>query len=293
MSSATPATPASGASPAKAARAVTASRLDSAWTATARIGLLRGGLEIRSFFRQRDTVVFTFALPVILLALFGQIFHGTIGATGVPFRQYFAAGIVASGVASTSFVNLGSGVAADRADGTLKRLAGTPAPAAAYFVGKAISALVVSVLEVAVLLAVGAALLGLHLPDSPGRWLTFAWVFTLGVGACSMLGIAASGLARSPRGASAVINMPYLVLSFISGVYFVFDSLPRGLQQVAALFPLKWMCQGLREVFLPASFAAAEPAHHWEPGRVALVLAAWMAASLVLCLKSFRWRDRD
>ena len=31
------------------------------------------------------------------------------------------------------------------------------------------------------------------------------------------------------------------------------------MQQVAALFPLKWMCQGLRSVFLPESFGAQEP----------------------------------
>jgi ABC-2 type transport system permease protein len=263
-----------------------------AWPEAVRIGTLRGGLEIRSFFRQRESVVFTFALPVILLALFGEIFHGTIGHTGVPFRQYFAAGIIASGIMSTSFVNLGIGVTVDRDDGTLLRLAGTPAPAAAYFLGKAISALVISLAEVAILLALGRALLGLRLPADPGRWLTFGWVFVLGVGTCSLLGVAISGLARNARSASAVVTLPYLVLSFVSGVYFVFSSLPAGLQHVAALFPLKWMCQGLRSVFLPAGFAAAEPAHSWQLGQVALVLAAWLAASLVLCLRTFRWQRR-
>jgi ABC-2 type transport system permease protein len=263
-----------------------------AWTAALRLGGLRGGLEIRSFFRQRESVIFTFALPVILLALFGEIFSGNVGHTGVPFRQYFAAGIIASGIMSTSFVNLGIGVAVDRDDGTLLRLAGTPAPMASYFIGKAISALVVSLAEVAILLAVGAAFFGLHLPASPGRWLTFGWVFLLGVSTCALLGVAVSSLARSARTASAVVTLPYLVLSFISGVYFVFSQLPSGLQQVAALFPLKWMCQGLRAVFLPDSFLAAQPGHSWELGRTALVLTAWLAASLVLCVRTFRWQRR-
>jgi ABC-2 type transport system permease protein len=273
-------------------RAAVPDRPEAAWAATLRIGALRGGLEIRTFFRQRESVVFTFALPVILLALFGEIFSGRIGHTGVPFRQYFAAGILASGIMSTSFVNLGIGVSMDRDDGTLLRLAGTPAPAAAYFVGKAISALVITIAEVAILLAVGRAFFGLHLPAEPGRWLTFSWVFLLGVSTCALLGIAISGLARSARGASAVVTLPYLVLSFISGVYFVFSQLPSGLQQVAALFPLKWMCQGLRSVFLPDSFLSAETAHSWQLGRTALVLAAWLTASLVLCLRTFRWQRR-
>jgi ABC-2 type transport system permease protein len=259
----------------------------------ARIGMRRGAMEIRSFFRQRDYVVFTFALPIILLVLFGQIFHGTIGDTGVPFRQYFAAGIIASGIMSTSFVNLGVGIAVDRDDGTLKRLAGTPMPRSAYFIGKAICALVISAGEAAILLAIGVATLGLHLPSTPARWITFGWVLALGVVTCSLLGIALSSLPRSAQSASAVINLPYLVLSFISGVYFVFGSLPKGLQQIAAIFPLKWLCQGLRSAFLPDSFLTAEPAHGWEQGRIALVLGAWLVASLVLCVRTFRWQRRE
>ncbi len=68
--------------------------------------------------------------------------------------------------------------------------------------------------------------------------------------------------------------------------------MPRGLQVVAAIFPLKWMAQGLRSVFLPPQAAALEPAHSWELGRVALVLAVWVAAGLVLCIRTFRWQTR-
>jgi ABC-2 type transport system permease protein len=262
------------------------------WPAAVRLGLLRGGLEIRSFFRQRESVVFTFALPVILLALFGEIFQGPVGHTNVQFKQYFAAGIIASGIMSTSFVNLGIGVTADRDDGTLLRLSGTPAPAAAYFIGKAISALVVTLAEVVILLVLGTTLLGLHLPAAPGRWVTLGWVFLLGVSTCALLGVAVSSVARTQRSASAVVTLPYLVLSFISGVYFVFSSLPASLQHIAALFPLKWMCQGLRSVFLPGSFASSEAGHSWQLDRVALVLAAWLAASLILCVRTFRWQRR-
>jgi ABC-2 type transport system permease protein len=256
---------------------------------TARVGLSRGILELKSFFRQRESVVFTFSLPVILLVLFGEIFHGTVGHTGVSFRQYFTAGIIASGIMSATFVNLGVGIVMERDEGVLKRLVGTPMPKSAYFIGKAVCAVVVAVLETAILLAIGVAFLGLSLPASAGRWLTFGWVFGLGVVTCSMAGIATSSLARTARSATAVLTLPYLVLSFISGVYFVFSSLPQGLQEFAAVFPLKWLCQGLRSVFLPDSLLPAEPAHSWQHGETALVLAAWLVASLVVCVRTFRW----
>lgn len=257
-----------------------------------RTSVIRGSIEIKQFARQREQVIFTFALPIILLLLFGQIFHGQIGHTGVSFRQYFIAGIIASGLMSTTFVGVGVSIAADREDGTLTRLAGTPLQPAAYFAGKAILALVISVLEVAAALAIGVAVLGLHLPATPGRWLTLGWVLALGSVCCTVLGIAAGSLVRSTRSAVAVLNLPYLVLSFISGVYFVFSKLPAGLQHIAAIFPLKWICQGLRSAFLPNSLLASEPAHSWEHGTIALVLGAWLVASLVVCVRTFRWQQQ-
>jgi len=255
---------------------------------------VRGLVEIKLFFRQREAVVFTFALPIILLLLFGEIFHGEIGHTGVSFRQYFIAGITASGLMSTTFVNLGVSIAADRDDGTLTRLAGTPLSPVGYFAGKAILAFVVCLLEIVALLAVGVGLLGLHLPSTSGRWLTLAWVLVLGAATCSLLGLAVSSAVKATtRSAVAVMNLPYLVLSFISGVYFVFSNLPTGLQRAAAIFPLKWICQGLRSAFLPDSVQGIEPSHSWEHGRIALVLAAWLVASLVICIRTFRWKGMD
>jgi ABC-2 type transport system permease protein len=259
-----------------------------------RVSLVRGIVEIKQFARQRDNMIFTFSLPIILLILFGQIFHGEVGHTGVSFRQYFIAGIIASGLMSTTFVAVGVSIAADRDDGTLTRLAGTPLQPAAYFAGKAILAFVTATAEVAALLGVGVLLLGLHLPATPGRWFTLGWVLVLGSVTCTLLGVAVGCLVRSTRSAFAVLNLPYLVLSFISGVYFVFAKLPSGLQHIAAIFPLKWICQGLRSAFLPDSLLAAEPAHSWEHGRIALVLAAWLVASVVVCVRTFRWqRQRD
>jgi ABC-2 type transport system permease protein len=51
------------------------------------------------------------------------------------------------------------------------------------------------------------------------RWLTFGWVLVTGAVACGLLGLAASSLARSTRSAGAVLNLPYLVLGFVSGIF--------------------------------------------------------------------------
>jgi ABC-2 type transport system permease protein len=166
---------------------------------------------------------------------------------------------------------------------------------AAYFIGKIVLVFVCTVAEVLVLVAVGMAFYKLRLPGSAAQWWTLVWVFTLGTVGCSLIGIAISSLSRSATNSFPVIGLPFIVLQFISGVYVPFYNVPPWLQQVASLFPLKWMSQGLRSAFLPARAAALEPAHSWQHGETALVLLVWVAAGLVLCLRTFRWqtsRDR-
>lgn len=257
------------------------------------LGIARASIEIKQFFRERDAVAFTFALPLVMLAILGSVFGEAIEGIGITVSQLFAAGIIAGGVASTSFVNLGIGIPSDRDDGTLKRLRGTPMPVVSYFLGKIFLVVVASLAEVALLLVVARLFFDLTLPSSPQRWWTFAWVFVLGVTACSLLGIAAAAAIRSARSAAAAMNLSLLVLQFASGIYFIpITELPGPLVQFGSLFPLKWMAQGFRSVFLPDGAASLEMAGAWEHGRVALVLAAWCIGGLILCLMTFRWHGR-
>ncbi|TQN41456.1 ABC-2 type transport system permease protein [Blastococcus colisei] len=249
----------------------------------------RASVELKEFFRQRESVVFTLMLPVLLLVVFGAVLNFDLG-NGVTFTQYFMAGIIAAGILGASMQNMAISIATERSDGTLKSLAGTPMPKSAYFVGKVVQVLAVTVAIIVVLLLIGVVFYGIDLP-SGAEWLTFAWVAGLGAAACTLLGIALSSLAKNGRSASATVTPFALLLQFISGVFFQFSEIPTWMQTVAALFPLKWMAQGLRSVFLPDVMAASEPAGSWELGRIALVLGAWCVAGLLLCVATFRWQD--
>ena len=255
-----------------------------------RVYRTRAGVEVKEFFRQRESVVFTLVFPVVLLLALGAVLDYDLGA-GVDFPQYFMAGVITAGVVGSSLQNMAIHVAGERSDGTLKSLAGTPMPKSAYFAGKVVQVLAVTAATVALLLLVGVAIHGIDLP-SGAQWLTFAWVTVLGAAACTLLGIAVSSLARNGRSASATVTPIALVLEFVSGVFLPFDQVPGWLQDVASVFPVKWLAQGLRSVFLPDALAASEPAGSWELGRVALVLGAWCVAGLVLCVLTFRWQDR-
>lgn len=263
---------------------------------TARLGAARAAVELRGFFRERDAVIFVFAYPIIMLAIFATVFDGEVqsdGATSIDFAQYFLPGMIATGVLLSSFQNVALSIAVERDEGGLKRLRGTPLPPSAYFAGKIGSVLVTSLVQMALLLVVAATAFGVPMPDEPARWLTFAWVFVLGTASGVICGIAFSSLPRSGRSASAVVTPVVLVLQFISGVFFMFGSLPTWMQQVASVFPLKWMAQGMRSVFLPDEALALEPSGGWQHGATAAVLGAYLVVGLVVAVRTFRWRRRD
>jgi len=255
---------------------------------TLKLGLLRGRMEVKVFMRGRESVVFTILFPVILLFIFGSVFEDTI-APEVTFSQYFVAGMIASGLINSGFQQLAITIPMERELGALKRLRGRPISVTSYFIGKAYLVTFLMVLQTALLLGAGAAFFGLNLPSDPNKWLTFAWLILLGSACSTVLGIAFSVVPKSGRGASAVVSPIVIILQFFSGVFFVFSQLPGWMQQFAALFPLKWLTQGMRSVFLPESFATQEVAQSWELGRTGVILILWLVAGLIISIKTFNW----
>jgi ABC-2 type transport system permease protein len=255
---------------------------------TLRIGVLRSFLEVKQFMRQRESVVFTLFFPVILLFIFGTVFKDTI-APGVTFSQYFVAGMIASGLVNTGFQQLAITIPMERDNGTLKRLRGTPMSVSSYFIGKALLVTILMIVQTILLLFFGSVVFDLNLPTDPMLWWNFTWLVILGSACSTVLGIAFSVVPKSGRGASAVVSPIVIILQFFSGVFFVFTSLPVWMQQFAALFPLKWLTQGMRSVFLPADFATQEVAGDWEIGKTALILIIWLVLGLIVSIKTFKW----
>jgi ABC-2 type transport system permease protein len=256
------------------------------------LGLRRIRIELKVFFRDRNSAVWNFMLPVLLLVIFGAVFGNQDLGPGVTFAQYFVAGMIASGVVYTSFQNLGIAIPMERDDGTLKRLQGVPMPKVSYFIGKIGLVFTAYVAQVTLLVIVGVLFYKLHLPTDPAKWFTFVWASVLGLIACTLCGIAFSVVPKNGKGASAVVSPIVLVLQFTSGVFFVFSQLPHWMQVFASFFPLKWLTQAMRSVFLPDSAAANEVAGSWELGRCAAMLLVWCVLGLVLSLVFFRWNKR-
>lgn len=265
------------------------------WTLTRK----RTTTELRVFFREWDSLIFVFLFPTMFLLLFAALMGGMDVTEGmdapftVNFKQYFLPGMVATGIIYTGFQNLAISIPVERDQGVLKRLRGTPLPPAVYFVAKVLQVYAVSVFQLGFLLLVAALPpLSIPLPTDVGSWITFGWVFLLGAATCTALGIAFSSVPRTGKSASAVVVPVVLILQFLSGIYFPFSQIPDWVQTFSGVFPLRWMAQAMRSVFLPDFMVTQEPGDTWALGTGAIVMGVWLVVGLALAFRFFRWQAR-
>lgn len=255
----------------------------------------RTRIELKTFVRNPQQMFFTFSLPVMLLVLFSAVFGnedlgGPPGQEKVRFAQYFLPGIIASGIMSTTFLNVASAVSLSQHEGLLKRLSGTPLPRSAYFTGKLVAAAGITVIQTALMLGVGLLAYDSQLPADAGRWAAFAVMLLAGAGTGCLLGLAYTRLIPNANSAPAIIQPPFLILQFISGVYFRWQDLPSWLQGVASVFPLRWIAEGLRYAFLPDWFGEGEyGTATWGWQWPTAVLLGWLVLAFILARIFFKW----
>lgn len=258
-----------------------------------RIGVSRVVPELKMFYRRPEQLALTFSMPAVICVLLGSIFSAKLPSSDTSTGAVIAASMLAYGILSTSFINLGISIAADRDTGALKRLRGTPTTASSYFVGKILLVAIVSLAEAVILLSVGVLVFKLRLPADLSGWFTLTWVFVLGTISCSLLGIFISNLASNAVSAAVITNGPAVGLQFLSGTYVPLMALPMWMLTVGSIFPVKWMAQGFRSVLLPAEMVVFEPAGAWEHWRIFFVLTAWSIGGVIACRAVFRWSQQN
>ncbi|GAA3867483.1 ABC transporter permease [Streptomyces sedi] len=252
-----------------------------------RAGLLRGGVELRHLLRNPKELSGHLTNVVVALLLVGYI-GGEVADTATPMSHLVLAGFAAYLLFQIGLVNLPQMLVAEREEGTLLRLRATPGGIPAYLVAKCLLVVTVAVGTLGLLLVAAAVVAEGPLPRGVEGWLTLLWVSTLGLLAVVPLGAAIGAVLPNPREALALIVLPTMGLLVTSGAVFPITSLPAVVQQVASVFPLKWMAQGLRAALLPDAARVAEPAGSWELPMVAMVLTAWAILGFLLAIPLLR-----
>lgn len=242
--------------------------------------------DIRAFFRNRQARFFTLALPVLFLVIFASVFGGrgrTVAVPGGPIATsvYYVPGIMTLGIIAASFGNLVTSVVTQRERGVLKRRRATPVRASAIISGRVLTAVVIAIAMAAVLLVIGWAAYGAHVP---GRT-ALALVATVVVGAAAFccLGYALASFVRNEDAAVPSTQVLLLPLYFISGVFVSTAILPKWLADVGNVFPVRHLENALLVAFNPHTTGSG------FSGQDLLIVAAWGVAGLLVALRKFSW----
>jgi ABC-2 type transport system permease protein len=233
------------------------------------------------FWRGRESAVFVFLFPILLFLLLGTVYGGEF--RGRPVTDYLMPSLIAYGVANTMFGGLAITLVIRRESGILKRIRSTPLPGATYLAATVTSSLFVFTLQALVIMLLGA---GLYNSDVPSDLTSLLLTYALGAICFAGVGLGVASLIRSSEGASAVVNVIVLPMTFLSGGFGPTRDFPEFLKAIADVLPLTYLVDLITGIVY-------EDKGIWDQPRAVAVLAAWGIAGALVAWRRFSWEPRE
>jgi ABC-2 type transport system permease protein len=211
---------------------------------------------------------------MLLLSFFSNV--DILPTSGQSSVNFLLPGIVALAIMSTAMVSLGIATGFERSYQVLKRLGATPLGVPRLVLAKALSVLVVELVQVMLLIGL-AQVFGADL----GALNIASLVLAIALGTLAFAGVGLS-LAGRLRGEInlAAQNALYLVLLLIGGIVFPLQELPSWLHWVGRISPSGALADVMRDVFSGTSVHGASSL---------VVLLCWAVAAQLSAFKLFRW----
>ena len=179
-----------------------------------------------------------YSLPTLLFPVFFYFFFGVMfGAkqTGsVNMATYLIATYGTFGVIGAALFGFGVSVAIERGQGWIEVKRTTPMPIAAYFVAKMVMAMLFSAIVVVLLFTLGMTSGKVSMP-LPTMLALFGVLVAGSITFCAF-GLFL-GFFCGPNSATPVVNLLYLPMAFVSGLWIPIMFLPQGVQKVAMFLP--------------------------------------------------------
>lgn len=198
----------------------------------ARAYLLEAQYEFLRLLRTPSFALPTILFPAMFYLLFGILLNHA--SHGFNPAAYMLATYSAFGVMAPGLFGFGVVVAMEREQGLLTLKRALPMPPGAYLFAKMTMAMLFAVLVTLLLMALAATLGHVRMPAA--NWSALLIADMLGVLPFCAIGLFVGTLVGG-QGAPAVVNLIYLPMSFLSGLWLPLFLLPKFLQQIAPLWP--------------------------------------------------------
>lgn len=162
----------------------------------------------------------------------------------------------------------------------LKRLGATPLRRWTLVGSNILMRLVIALVQSVLIITIGALLFGVTIVGSIA--LTAGFI-VLGAVTFTSIGYVIASFAKTEESANSLTSVVQFPLMFLSGIFFPIDFMPEFLQPVAAVMPLTYLGDALRQVMVGGAPYAPLPID-------ALVLGAWLVGSFLISARFFRWQ---
>jgi ABC-2 type transport system permease protein len=161
----------------------------------------------------------------------------------------------------------------------LKRLGATPLRRWMLVASNIVVRLLIALVQTVLIVAIGIALFDVAIVGS--LLLAFGFV-VLGAVTFIALGYLIASFARTEEAANGITSVVQFPMMFLSGIFFPIAFMPAFLQPVAALLPLTYLGDALRQVMV----GGVPYAPLWVD---ALVLTGWLVVCFAISARWFRW----
>lgn len=193
--------------------------------------LMEARAECLRYLRAPGFLLPTLLFPSVFYLMFGIFLGHTNGADA---SRFLLASYATFGVMAPGLFGFGVSLALERDTGLLTLKRAMPMPPGAYLIGKMVMALLVAAVVALILLAMAGFLA--HAGLTLGQGASLFGIEVLGVLPFCALGLFIGTLIKG-QGAPGLVNLVYLPMAFLSGLWFPLNLLPAPIQAIAPIWP--------------------------------------------------------
>ncbi|MCF6193556.1 MAG: ABC transporter permease [Kangiellaceae bacterium] len=194
------------------------------------IYLMESKTETLRLFRSPGFSIPTLLFPVMFYTFFGLLF--SMNKAAMP--TYLMVTYATFGVIGPALFSFGVGIAIERGQGWFDLKEVSPMPASAYIISRIVLTFIFSTIIILLLFALGAVFGGVRLLHS--QWILLAITLVLGSLPFCAIGMTL-GLFLKSSSAPATVNLIYLPMGFLSGLWLPITFLPDFMQSFANVLP--------------------------------------------------------
>jgi ABC-2 type transport system permease protein len=247
-----------------------------------RVLLKLAWIELKLFLREPMTIVFTFAFPVVLMFVLGEVFGNQSGGSnervfgGMGAMNYYAPAYISVVTMSVGVIMLPARLTDYRSGGVLRRFRASLVPVWAVLGSQVLAALVLGVVGSVLVAAFAAVFYPVHFPNS---LILLAAGFVLSAAAFAAIGTLLGAVMPSPRAAQGAGLMLFFVMLFLSGASVPTEVMSDTMRRIGDFLPLTYGVDLLQKAWIGGTW-------DWP---AALILLGVAIAAGFLSLRVYRW----